>query len=430
MKTIASIFFILIFFTASRSQAQFFCEDFEYNAGDTLNNHGWVTISGFNVNEITVVEPGLEHFCYSSTFGNAVKLDVTGEDVYRFLPLAANTGNAYLSFLVKFEAAQTGDCFFHLSDSTVNNSERIGRVYAKLSNGKVALGLAKDNENPVYTAGVYDFGVTYIVVLKYEFIDGTANDLVSLFTFSPDDCPPIVEPDATLGPLGNGYDDLTNLGKIVLQQGAGSKSATLIIDGICMDRVWDNGALPVELASFTSTVNGRDVLLQWSTSSENNNARFEIERKSSGASEWITTGSVEGNGTTNIFHSYSFTDRGLATGSFSYRLRQVDYNGNFEYHNLGNEVSIGTPAGFELSQNYPNPFNPSTVISYGIATEGFVSLKVYDNSGKEVKTLVNGFKPAGYYSVDFNAANLSSGIYFYRLESGGLTKTMKMALMK
>ncbi len=430
MKRVLTLFFVFAVFFATKSHAQFFCEDFEYQTGDTLNNHGWVTISGFNINEIEVVTPGLEHFCYSSVFGNAVQLKTTGEDVYRFLPMSANTGTSYLSFLVNFSAAQTGDCFFHLSDSTVNNSEKIGRVYAKLQSGKVAIGLAKDNENPVYTSGVYDFGVTYLIVLKYEFINGNDNDLVSLFIFSPDDCPPILEPDATLGPLGNGESDLTNLGKIVLQQGAGSKSATLVIDGICIDRVWDNGALPVELTSFTSSVSGRNVVLNWSTSSETSNARFDIERRNSGSEIWNKVGEIEGHGTTTFAYNYTFTDREVVSGVYNYRLKQIDYNGNYEFFNLNNEINIGTPEKFELSQNYPNPFNPSTKISYGIARDGFVSLKVYDNSGKEVAVLFNGFKTAGYYSIDFNAANLSSGIYFYRLESSGFAKTMKMALMK
>ena len=113
-----------------------------------------------------------------------------------------------------------------------------------------------------------------------------------------------------------------------------------------------------------------------------------------------------------------------------YRLKQIDYNGNYEYFNLSNEIQIGTPSEFELSQNFPNPFNPSTSINFGIPNDGFVSLKVYDNSGKEVATLVNESRPAGFYTVNFNALNLSSGVYFYSLQTNGFVKTMKMALMK
>ena len=430
MKRVTMLFLAVTFFFTVKTQAQFFCEDFEYQAGDTISSHGWVPFSGIGTNEVVVVEPGLEHFCYGGIYGNAVQLNTTGEDSYKFLPSISNTGTVYLSFLVKFLNGQTGDFFFHLGDSSVNNSQKIARVYAKLAGGNIAMGLAKNNETPVYTGGNYTIGTTYLVVLKYEFFNGPDNDLVSLFIFDPNDCPPIVEPDATIGPLGSGENDLTNVGKIVLQQGAGSKSATLIIDGICMDRVWDNGALPVELTSFTSSVSQRDVTLNWSTSTETNNARFEIERKVAGTSDWNSTGSVDGNGTTNLRHEYSFTDRNLTSGRFMYRLKQIDYNGNYEYFNLSNEIQIGTPSEFELSQNFPNPFNPSTSINFGIPNDGFVSLKVYDNSGKEVATLVNESRPAGFYTVNFNALNLSSGVYFCSLQTNGFVKTMKMALMK
>jgi len=128
--------------------------------------------------------------------------------------------------------------------------------------------------------------------------------------------------------------------------------------------------------------------------------------------------------------NYSYTDRGLTSGNYSYRLKQIDFNGNFEYFNLSNEVNIGVPAAYELSQNYPNPFNPSTSISFNIPTDGIVSLKLFDMSGKEVSTLVNEVKTAGYYSVNFNAANLTSGIYFYELRADNFSAVKKMMLVK
>ena len=91
---------------------------------------------------------------------------------------------------------------------------------------------------------------------------------------------------------------------------------------------------------------------------------------------------------------------------------------------------IGVPEKFELSQNFPNPFNPETKINFQIPTDGFVSLKVFDNSGKEVATLVNQSMTAGFHTTNFNASSLSSGVYFYRLETQGFVKVMKMALVK
>jgi len=195
----------------------------------------------------------------------------------------------------------------------------------------------------------------------------------------------------------------------------------------------DSAALPVELSSFTFSSEKNKVILYWTTLSEINNSGFDIERRSAGGEAqdvWMKIGTVSGNGTSSGGHNYSFTDKNLTSGSYSYRLKQTDFNGNFEYYNLNSEVNIGIPAKFELSQNYPNPFNPSANLEFGIPELGYVSLKVYDASGKEVATLVNELKSAGYYSLNLNASDLSSGVYFYRLSAGSFNLTRKMLLVK
>jgi len=195
-----------------------------------------------------------------------------------------------------------------------------------------------------------------------------------------------------------------------------------------------SAALPVELASFISSVNGKNVILNWTTVSESNNAGFDIERAIDNGQltidSWSKVGNVGGSGTINEPRTYSFTDRNLASGNYSYRLKQIDFNGNFEYFNLNNEVIVGVPSNFSLSQNYPNPFNPTTNLEFGISELGLVTLKVYDISGKEVMTLVNEQKAPGYYKVSFNGASLSSGIYFYTIQSGSFVSTKKMTLIK
>lgn len=188
-------------------------------------------------------------------------------------------------------------------------------------------------------------------------------------------------------------------------------------------------ALPVELASFSSSVNGNNVALSWNTVSEENNSGFEIERNSFGAG-WTKIGFVNGKGTTNSPHNYSFTDNAISSGRYSYRLKQIDYNGNYKYYDLQNEVVIGVPDKFALMQNYPNPFNPATVISYQLPFDGFVSLKIFDMSGREVSQLVNEVKTAGYYTVSFDAKNLSSGTYFYKLTTDKFSDVKKMVVVK
>jgi hypothetical protein len=186
-------------------------------------------------------------------------------------------------------------------------------------------------------------------------------------------------------------------------------------------------ALPVELTSFSGKALSGNVVLSWTTATENNNAGFDVER-SSDKSLFAKVGFVKGNGTTTQSHAYAFTDN-AASGKFFYRLKQTDFDGKFEYSPTI-EVTAGTPKAFALSQNYPNPFNPATVISYQLPVSSQITLKVYDVLGREVVTLVNEPKAAGNYTATFDASKFSSGIYFYRLQAGSFIQTKKMVLVK
>jgi len=182
--------------------------------------------------------------------------------------------------------------------------------------------------------------------------------------------------------------------------------------------------IPVELSLFTADVSGSNINLNWSTASEINNYGFEIER-SSDKTDWRLIGFKEGNGTTTEIHNYSFVDDlfGTSSSKLYYRLKQIDFNASFEYSDIV-EIEIA-PATFSLSQNYPNPFNPTTNIGFRIAEFGFVSLKVFDVLGIEVAILVNEEKQPGIYEVEFDASHLSSGIYFYKLQTENLSENKK-----
>ncbi len=110
------------------------------------------------------------------------------------------------------------------------------------------------------------------------------------------------------------------------------------------------------------------------------------------------------------------------------------YSGNGRFCNgtveVGSEEDTKVPKEFSLSQNYPNPFNPVTIISYQLPESGFVTLKIYDILGNEVEILINEEKPAGSYDITFDASNLPSGIYYYKLTSGSFVETKKMVLLK
>lgn len=193
-------------------------------------------------------------------------------------------------------------------------------------------------------------------------------------------------------------------------------------------------SLPVELLHFTASATESGVRLNWTTASETNNLGFEVERAPAESDAWKKIGFVDGAGTTTEETAYSFIDRAsLSTGTFFYRLKQLDFDGKFSY-SPEVKAAAGVPQRFSLSQNYPNPFNPETAISYQLSSVSEVSLKVYDLLGREVQTLVNERQSAGKYSVRFQAGGLASGVYFYRLsvggQGGGFRETKKMTVIK
>jgi hypothetical protein len=190
--------------------------------------------------------------------------------------------------------------------------------------------------------------------------------------------------------------------------------------------------VPVELLSFHSSVVDDDVNLNWITATETNNSGFEIERretKNERSEDWGSIGFVNGNGTTTEPQTYSFKDENLPAGKYQYRLKQIDFDGTFDYSNTI-EVEINPPAKFSLEQNYPNPFNPSTIISWQSPVNSLQTLKIYDVLGNEVATLVNEYRTAGKYEAEFNASNLASGIYYYKIVTGDFVQTRKMILLK
>ena len=140
---------------------------------------------------------------------------------------------------------------------------------------------------------------------------------------------------------------------------------------------------------------------------------------------------MSGNGTSNTAHNYWYTDNPNTTGKFSYRLKQIDHDGKFKYSSTV-EAAVGlAPQDYALSQNYPNPFNPTTVMTFAVKTDQHASMKVYNMLGQEVMTLFDGVAKADQLNrVQFNASSLSSGTYFYILQTGDTRQVKKMLLLK
>lgn len=401
-----------------------FVEDFDYPADDNITMHGWVAHSAGGTNPITVNNGGLTFPDYlSSGIGNAALLSGNSEDDHRLFD-SQTSGSVYAAFMVNVTDNPNG-YFLHFGTNSYSFDYR-GRVYLEGTNPNLEFGLAFATEAPVITSNSYVLGTTYLLVLKYSINASTGDDEVSLYVF--DGSFPNIEPSTpTIGPIVNS--GVTDIDPGAISFRKYNASQDLIVDGIRIGTTWSD-VLPVELSSFAAVTNENNVTLNWVTKTEINNSGFEIERKSISAnSSWNKIGFVQGNGTTTKENNYSYTDNNLNEGKYAYRLKQIDFNGTYKYSNTVN-ADISIPAKFELSQNYPNPFNPSTTINYSLAKDGIVSLAVYNLLGQQVASLVNGNQKAGAYHINFDASKLSSGVYYYRLESNNNVMVKKMLLMK
>lgn len=431
MKKIFTLVFVLSLLFSLNTFAQLLLEEnFDYPLGDSLTMHGWTAHSG-TTNGQFVVTQDLSYAGYpSSGIGNVAGLTTTGQDVNRQFSDSVTAGTVYASFLVHIASAQSaGDYFFHLGPKTLS-TVFMGRVFVKLAaNSNLAFGLSKTTTSasilPVYSDSVYVAGVTYLLVLKYQFNAGANDDTVSLFI---DPVLSGVEPSPDLVHGTSTANDPTSIGTVALRQGTASNAPNLYIDGIRISTSWSD-VIPVELVSFNAFANGSVVNLAWTTATELNNSGFSIERKTD-SNNWQSIGFVRGSGTTTSTNNYTFTDRNISSQiTYSYRLKQIDFNGSFAYSNVI-QVSTNLISTFELKQNYPNPFNPSTQISFSIAQGGFVRLVVYNLLGQEVKTLINRNMEAGSHSITFDASGLESSVYIYKLTSSGSTLTKKMILLR
>lgn len=195
----------------------------------------------------------------------------------------------------------------------------------------------------------------------------------------------------------------------------------------------DNGGgdpLPVELISFNADNIENIVNLSWATASELNNSGFALERKFE-TENWEQIAFIHGNATTTETKYYSYQDdlSNIIATKVYYRLKQIDFNGDFKYSN-DIEVEINVPIKFQLNQNYPNPFNPTTTIKYQVPFKSNVSIKIFDILGKEVVALVDEVKEAGFYNVLFDASKLVSGVYFCSMETKNYSNTKKLVLLK
>lgn len=358
----------------------------------TNNGNSWIAVnSGFPTNEVGVVVP-----TYKIAANGQTIFAATYEGMFRSLSGGGSWGAAHsgLPTLRGFSALYNSSLFV-----VVGTSQGIYRF-----NGSSWI--------PI-NSGLPQIGGSYPSVLSFIEYEGIlyASSDNGVYKFNG----------TNWSAVGSGLPEAAIL---CLIENNGE-----LLAGVSNNGVWSiPDVIPVELSSFTALISGNTVELNWTTATELNNRIFEIERRPV-EGQFITIGFVDGNGTTTEAKSYSYIDRNLNTGNYSYRLKQIDFDGTFEYSNEI-EVEVLAPNQFSLEQNYPNPFNPSTIIKFSIMEKIEVNLSVYNILGEKIGILVNETKEAGYYEINFNAEKLSSGIYLYQLRAGNNIQTMKMIVVK
>ena len=206
-------------------------------------------------------------------------------------------------------------------------------------------------------------------------------------------------------------------------------------------KVGTDASLPVELCCFSAANQSGGVLLSWSTESEVENLGFIIGKRRTENGKWeeiasyLTDGELEGQGSTTEKHEYQYTDKAVQPGmTYGYRLADVDYSGTVTWH-PSVEIQVRAedvkfPTEFGLQNIYPNPFNPSTTIAYQLPEAEFVTVTIYNTTGKLISTLVHEQKAAGSYQVDWEPQALASGIYLVRIQAGAFATVRKCMMMK
>ena len=187
--------------------------------------------------------------------------------------------------------------------------------------------------------------------------------------------------------------------------------------------------LPVELTAFDALVNGDQVLLAWSTASELNNAGFSVEQEV-GSDVFSEIGYVEGHGTSIEPKEYSFAVNDLDPGLHRFRLKQIDFDGAFEYSSVV-EAAVTVPDRFLIEPAYPNPFNPTTTLRFAVGAEQHVEVTLVNAAGQSIRTLYSGTVVANEMKqLVVDAVGLPSGTYLVHFEGNGLSATERIVLLR
>ena len=412
-----------------------------------------VPSNGSTITEVTTIE----HNTSYSSFHSLVQVD---SDTY----LLGYTGSGEDGFIATFTISSDGASITEVSELEHQTSKAGYNSIVKVDADTYALAHSGPNEDgfiTTFTVPSNGSSITEIATIEHNTSDALYNSLTQV------DSDTYVL--AYSGPNEDGYistftissngSSITEVDEIEHDTDKGRHNSIVQIDsdtyalayeGLNSDgfiktfSVLSDGALPVELTSFELLETRNDgITLQWVTESEINNLGFNLDRKTpitdwSQIASYVTHPALQGQGSVSHQTIYTFTDNTVYEDeSYDYRLSDVDYDGNVEYHSLQlmGLTSSNVPEQFILYPNYPNPFNPVTTIRYDLSKESFVDITIYDMLGNVVHNLVNTSESPGYKSVQWNARDkqgraVSAGLYLYTIRAGQYSKTNKMVLLK
>ena len=243
-----------------------------------------------------------------------------------------------------------------------------------------------------------------------------------------------------LTPQGNGFDDSHYFDNEIVVASRTDGVTVNYVNGIGAVQLGCTGdwaqlvanlidfKIPVELTSLTATTTGGDVHLQWETASETNNAGFEVQMQT--GENWEALGFVDGHGTTTEVQTYAYSAGGLDPGTHLFRLKQIDFDGAFEY-SPEVEASLETPGTHVLSSVYPNPFNPQASFTLSVARDQRVEIALYNALGRRMSVLFDGALDANQtQTFTISGAGLASGLYLIRATGEAFTATQSVTLLK
>ena len=429
-------------------------EDFEsYPVGELNGQNGGTGWAGAWTADETYIEvvqpsPSLTYAVAEGTIdGGSRALQVVGgatvDNVFfREFGTALTEDVVYVAFLFRFDAGAIGNNDFasfwydNVTTGAHQNNPSIGLKGNQGSGGgpEDLVARIQQNTNAVYSTSVA-VGTTYYVIgrLRKE-PAGAANNYSRFDLWVNPSVADSTSPDVTSSDPGL----LSSLPFIGLRSVNLLADDVVLFDGIAHGGFWADvfakrfsASLPVELAAFEATPDGRAVTLQWATAGETNNAGFEVQhRQEEGEGRFERVAYVEGAGTTTVPQTYTHRLDNLIPGHHAFRLKQIDLDGTATY-SPDVEVAVELPSAYLIEPIYPNPFHASATLRFGVQQTQQVEVAVYDVLGRRVQTLFDGVAEMGRIeTLTLDGGRLPSGTYLVRVSGEHVRTAQRVMLLK